>query len=344
MHPILESHDRTAFEIYLYDDSPRLDAFTERLRPLADAWHRVRGMPDAQLAEKIRADRIDVLVDLAGHTAGNRLLTFARRPAPVQISYLGYPNTTGLNTVDYRLTDAVADPPGLADELHTEKLVRLPGTFLTFRPPVETPEVVDPPVLKNGFVTFGSFNALWKVNAPLLQLWARVLRAVPDSRLMMKAEGLEEPDVAHRIANVFRQAGIDVARVRLLGREATYAGHLAAYGTCDVCLDTFPYAGTTTTCEALWMGVPVVSLAGEVHASRVGASLLSSVGLSEFAAPNAGAFVATAANLAGQPERLRELRRTMRERLRGSPLMNPIGLTRAIETAYRAARPPSRSN
>jgi protein O-GlcNAc transferase len=337
MQPILESHDRSAFEIHIYDDAPRPDAFTDRLRPFADAWDRVRGMPDEQLAEKIRADRIDILIDLAGHTAGNRLLVFASKPAPVQMSYLGYPNTTGLTAIDYRLTDAIADPPGLADELHTEKLLRLPGTFLAFRPPVETPAVVEPPLLTNGFVTFGSFNALWKINGPLLKLWARVLSAVPGSRMVLKADSLDDPAVAQRFANVFAEAGIDANRLQLLGREATYGGHLAAYGGCDVCLDSFPYAGTTTTCEALWMGVPVVSLAGQVHAARVGASLLSSVGLPELVANDPDNYVAIAATLATQPDRLRELRLGMRDRMRSSPLMDAVSLTRAIEAAYRTA-------
>lgn len=337
MQPILEAHDRDAFEVHVYDDAPRSDAFTELLKPLAHAWHRVRGMPDGKLAQKIREDQIDILVDLAGHTANNRLRMFGMRAAPVQFSYCGYPNTTGLPEIDYRLTDAIADPPGLADELHTERLVRLPRVFLAFRPPVQTPAVSESPALRNGYVTFGSFNALWKMNAPLLRLWARVLAAVSGSRLLMKADGLEDPAVARRIASVFEASGIASDRLRLVGREKTYAAHLDAYGSCDVCLDTFPYAGTTTTCEALWMGVPVVSRVGEVHAARVGASLLSSVGLPELAASTDDTFIDTAARLAGDVSHVASLRRGMRKRVSASPLCDAIGLTRAIETAFQAS-------
>ncbi len=335
MQPILESHDRAAFEIHVYDDAAKPDAFTDRLRPCVDAWHRVRGMPDAQLAAKIREDGMDVLVDLAGHTADNRLLVFARKPAPVRVSYLGYPATTGLEAIDYRLTDAIADPPGVADELHSERLVRLPETFLCFRPPVETPAVSEPPMVKNGYVTFGSFNALWKINTPLLQLWSRVLAAVPNSRLLLKASGLEDHSVADRIAGVFKEAGIARERLQLLGREHTYAGHLGAYAACDVCLDTFPYAGTTTTCEALWMGVPVISLLGQTHASRVGASLLGSIGLQNLATDRLDGFVEIASQLPSDADRLRQLRFSMREKMGGSALMNAITLTRAIESAYK---------
>jgi predicted O-linked N-acetylglucosamine transferase (SPINDLY family) len=335
MQPILESHDAEAFEVHVFDDAPKPDAFTERLRPLAHRWHRSRGTPDAQLAELIRQEKIDVLVDLAGHTADNRLLAFARKPAPVQVSYLGYPNTTGVGAIDYRFTDAIADPHGVADELHTETLVRLPGTFLTFRPPVETPDVSEMPLTRNGFVTFGSFNALWKINTPLLQQWARVLQASPNSRMLIKADGLDDASVAGRIAQVFESSGVSRDRLRLVGREQTYAGHLAAYGSCDVCLDGFPYAGTTTTCEALWMGAPVVSLLGQTHASRVGGSVLTSIGLGELCASTADGFVDIATNLAADPDRIREIRTNLRAMMLASRLMNPAGLTRAIEASFR---------
>jgi predicted O-linked N-acetylglucosamine transferase (SPINDLY family) len=330
MQPILEAHDHSIYEIHIYDDSIKSDAFTEQMKPLADVWHRVRGMADAPLAQKIRADGIDILVDLAGHTADNRLLTFARKPAPIQVSYCGYPNTSGLDTIDYRLTDALADPVGLADELHSEKLVRLPHSFLTFRPPVQTPDVSALPSGRNGFVTFGSFNALWKINQTLLELWKRLLDAVPGSRLIIKADGLEDPNVAQRITKSF---GVDRPRLELREREATYAGHMSLYGLCDICLDSFPYAGTTTSCEALWMGVPMITLAGQSHASRVGVSLLHSVGLHHLIAYSPDEFVAIAATLASDVQQLRDIRQNLRTRLLRSPLASPR--TRDIELAYR---------
>ncbi len=333
--PILESHDRERFEIHIYDDSAKPDAFTEQLRSLGHTWHRVRGVLDETLAERIRADRIDVLVDLAGHTADNRLLVFARKPAAVQVSYCGYPNSTGLDAMDYRLSDIVADAPDFAEQFHSEKLVRLPRPFLAFRPPVETPAVAEAPALRNGFVTFGSFHALWKINAPLLRLWSDVLKSMPKSRLLMKADGLEDPAVAKRVAAVFETAGVALDRVRLLGRAATYAGHLQAYAECDACLDTYPYAGTTTTCEALWMGVPVISQVGQTHPSRVGASLLAALGLSEELCVVPGFESSRAiAQLATNVDRLVEIRRGLRDRFAASPLADARSLTLEIERAF----------
>jgi predicted O-linked N-acetylglucosamine transferase (SPINDLY family) len=213
------------------------------------------------------------------------------------------------------------------DEVHSEKLIRLPEAFLTFRPPVQTPEVSPPPMERNGWVTFGSFNALWKINAPLLELWRRVLDAVPGSRLLIKADGLEDPEVAGRIRSPFG------TRVELRGRESTYAGHMSAYGACDICLDSFPYAGTTTSCEALWMGVPIVTLTGETHASRVGASLLQSVGLTRLIAKSADELVARASELAADAQQLRDIRGSLRSTLQNSPLSQPR--TPDIERVYR---------
>ena len=268
---------------------------TERLRTHADEWRSLVGLSDEQTAELIRQDRIDILIDLAGHTANNRLLVFARKPAPVQVTWLGYPNTTGLDTIDYRLTDAFADPSGLT-ELHcSETLVRLPACAWCFAPADPVPPVSTPPVLHEGHITFGCFNVMPKINEPLLRLWSEILHAVPDSRLLLKNAFLRASSVQQRVRATFEAAGIASDRIELMDHVSDLAGHLACYGRVDIALDTSPYHGTTTTCEALWMGVPVVSLAGETHVSRVGASLLANVGLPELVARTTEEYVKNSA-------------------------------------------------
>jgi predicted O-linked N-acetylglucosamine transferase (SPINDLY family) len=284
----------------------------------------------------IAADNIDVLVDLAGHTAGHRLGIFAHRPAPVQVSYLGYPATTGLSRIQYRLTDALADPPGTTEAQHTERLVRLPASFLCYAPPAgeQAPPVNEPPSLASGQVTFGSFNDASKVSDRVLALWARVLTAVPGSRLVLKNKGLADQSVRQRIRDLMRAHGVEGDRLELLAFKPDLTTHLACYQAVDIGLDTFPYNGTTTTCEALWMGVPVITLAGEAHVGRVGTSLLSGVGLGQLCADSEEAYLATVTALAGDAGRLRELRAGMRERLRRSPLLDAAAFTRALEQTF----------
>jgi protein O-GlcNAc transferase len=280
---------------------------------------------------------VDVLVDLAGHTAEHRLLMFARVPAPVQVAYLGYPNTTGMprSQMHYRLTDALADPPGDADRLHTEELVRLPDVFLCYRPLDDAPPVAPCPCGTTGVVTFGSFNTLEKVTAAQIGLWAQILRRSPGSRLMLKNKSLGDAAVRERVRAAFAAHGVDGERLVLAGPEREPARHLARYNEVDVALDTFPYAGTTTTCEALWMGVPVVTLAGATHRSRVGLSLLTAVGLSELVATAPQQYVDLALAMAGDPPRLKALRETLRDRVRTSCLTDAPRFTRHLEAAYR---------
>ncbi len=333
--PVIQAHRRDEFEVVCYASLPRPDFVTERLQRLADEWRDVHAMTDGELAELVRRDQIDILVDLAGHTLGNRLLAFARKPAPVQVTYLGYPDTTGLVAMDYRLTDGWADPEGWTEHLHSEQLIRLSSGFSCYRPPEQAPPVGSSPARERGGITFGSFNNLCKVTPEIVARWAGILAAVPGSRLVMKASALGNSEVRRHIQGWFRACDIEPNRLVLMGEMPSVADHLALYGEIDVALDTFPYHGTTTTCEALWMGVPVISQAGRTHTSRVGVSLLTRAGLPELIAPSGEAYVELAVRLANDRERLSELRRTMRSRLRHSPLMDAAAVTSAIEGAYR---------
>jgi predicted O-linked N-acetylglucosamine transferase (SPINDLY family) len=274
-------------------------------------------------------------VDLAGHTRGNRLPLFALKPAPVQVTWLGYPNTTGLREMDYRLTDAWADPPGVSDELHTESLVRLPHGFLCYKPLDDAPDVAAVPAIANGHVTFGCFNNSAKVNEKVLDAWCGILNDLPESRLLLKSRQLHGQGLHERFRDAFARRGVDPDRVEMLGRVNSTIEHLALYGRVDIALDTFPYNGTTTTCEALWMGVPVVALAGDRHAGRVGVSLLRGVGLDELVAASPEEYRRLATELAGDRDRLEAYRSTLRTRMQKAPLTDAAGFARDIEAAYR---------
>jgi tetratricopeptide (TPR) repeat protein len=333
--PLLDAHDRTAVEVFLYTNDPRVDATTARLKARADHWVPIHQLSDELAAARIREDAIDLVVDLSGHTSHNRMMLFARKPAPIAVSWLGYPNTTGLPAIDYRLTDKVADPPGDADKLHSERLARLAPGFLCYQAPADAGPVAPLPALTAGHVTFGSFNNVAKLSPSTIALWARLLREVPDARLLLKASQFKDRGTRERIAAAFAAAGIGGDRLSVLPPQAATAEHLAAYARVDVALDPLPYNGTATTCEALWMGVPVVTLRGERHAARVGASILSAVGLDHLIAPTPDAYVATAAGLARDRDGLAALRANLRERMRASPLTDGAGFARAVEGAYR---------
>ncbi|HVY49284.1 MAG TPA: tetratricopeptide repeat protein [Minicystis sp.] len=335
MLPIIVAHDRDAVEVVLYHDDAQADEVTALARKRADGFRSVSDLSDDELFERLRADRVDLLVDLAGHTRCNRLSVFSRRPAPVQVTYLGYPNTTGLGTIDARVTDAFADPPGETEALHTERLVRPFASFLAYAPLASTPEPSSPPVETNGVVTFGSFNARRKVTPGCVALWSRVLAEVPNSRLLLKSKPLDAPACLERLLRDFEAHGIARERVEAVPHQRSMLDHLATYARIDVALDTSPYNGTTTTCEALWQGVPVVTLAGRVHASRVGASLLTNVGLADLVAADADAFVKIASTLAGDVARRRSLRMGLRAMMRSSPLCDARGLAAGLERLYR---------
>lgn len=333
--PVLARHDRGGFEIFCYYNLDFVDATTQRLRRHADRWRDISSLGDDEVADLVLSDGVDILVDLSGHTKNNRLLVFARKPAPVQITWLGYPNTTGLASLDYRISDAIADPPG-AESLASETLLHLPCGFLCYQPPSEAPAVEASPASTAGYVTFGSFNSLAKVNAEVIGLWQRILAAVPRSRLLVKAQSIVDP--YSRVACVERLVaqGIPPDSLDCALGTGTLAEHLAAYHKVDIALDPFPYNGTTTTCEALWMGVPVVTLAGNHHAGRVGASLLTRVGMEDMIARTPDDYLDTAIALARDPARLSALRAGMRDRLAASPLMDAFKFTRSLEHAYRS--------
>jgi predicted O-linked N-acetylglucosamine transferase (SPINDLY family) len=334
---VLEYHDRSAFQVICYSNSLTRDQYTERLRALSDGWHDVYGMDDDTVAEMIRDHAIDILVDLAGHTGGNRLLVMARRPAPVLVNYLGYPNTTGVKQIAYRITDAWADPPGVSEAVHTEKLLRLPSGFLCFRSPSACPDVLDPPLLREGHVTFASFNNTAKVNGRVVDVWSRILRALPDARLLIKSRHVADAEARRVLLDNFSEHGVAKDRIEIVPGFLPRDDHLRLYGRVDIGLDPFPYNGTTTTCEALWMGVPVVTLDGDTHRGRVGVSLLNQVGLPELIAATESEYVRLAGELAKDPDRLVRLRRGLRERMAASPLMDARGTVHALESSYRTA-------
>ncbi|MBK9130299.1 MAG: tetratricopeptide repeat protein [Gammaproteobacteria bacterium] len=329
---ILAAHDRASFAITCYYNHNQHDAMSERLRAMADGWVCCRGMTDAQLAERIRRDGIDILVDLSGHTRGNRLLAFARRPAPVQVTYLGYPGSTGLESMDYRLCTEDTDPPG-AEAWHSERLLRLPRGLWCYRAPAGLAEEDVAPVPRGGGITFGSMNMIAKISPRTLSLWARLLLQIPSSRLVMTS--VPEGETRARLREVFAAEGIVPERVELYGK-LPYAEYRALLARVDIALDPYPYNGTTTTCDTLWRGIPVVSLRGETSASRSGYALLKAVGLEDLAAEDEASYVRIAVALAQDAARRADLRSGLRARMEASALRDEAGFTRELEAAYRA--------
>jgi protein O-GlcNAc transferase len=335
VEPLLKEHDRQAVEVFCYAEVKRPDTVTTDLQGLADHWLATVGLSDDELAERIRADGIDILIDLAGHTAGNRLRVFARKPAPVQVTWLGYPNTTGLAAIDYRLVDAVTDPAGEANAWTSETLVRLEDGFLCYGARKDAPEPAVPSSLKIVTVTFGSFNNPAKLSAATLDVWATLLSRLPEARLLLKGEPFADAATRAFLLARLVERGVAAERIELVAWLPDAAAHLALYHRMDIALDPFPYNGTTTTCEALWMGVPVVTLRGDRHAGRVGASLLSQIGLTDLIADSVEEYVEIAVALAGNTGRLSDLRRVLRQRMAASPLCDGPAFARKLESAFR---------
>lgn len=335
IEPLIAGRDRERFEVICYSDVVYEDDTTRRIRTSADHWCDLRGVDHEKAAAIVREDGIDILVDLAGHTAGNRLPMFARRPAPIQVAYLGYPNTTGLDEMDYRITDELADPPGEADERHSEALVRLRGGFLCYAPPPDAPAVPEPPVLSHGHVTFGSFNNVNKVNEAVVAVWSRILSALPGSKLLVKSRQLVDAAARLRLQKLFAEHGIDDTRIELMGRVPNRVDHLQIYSRVDIALDPFPYNGTTTTCEALWMGVPVITLTGQVHRARVGTSLLHHAGLDEFITDSIEAYIDKSLVTAQDAQKLSALRHELRRLVATSTLTDVERAVDSLQCAYR---------
>ena len=331
LEEVFRHHDRNAYELFLYQNGKRQGPWSERLRRQAEHWREIRELDDAAAAAAIRADGIDVLVDLSGHLGDNRLLTFARKPAPVQVSWLSYPASTGLAAIDYRLTDPYCDPPGLTEQLYTEKLHRLPHTYWCYRPAIAYP-VAPLPVLKNGWITFGSFNAYAKINEPVIELWARLLSGLPQARLFIMTVPRGSATAALR--ERFQRRGIAPERLDIAAGVSPDRFH-EMFARADIALDPFPYNGATTTLDSLWNGVPVVTLAGSSCVSRAGVSMLSNAGLAELIARDEDDYLAIAQRLAQDPGALQALRNGLRARLQASPIMDAAGFTADLEAAYR---------
>ena len=328
MLPIMSCHDAAQFEVICYSDATTHDDVTAQLRNRAHAWNDTAALSDAELAEKIRADRIDILIDLAQHMAANRMLTLARKPAPVQATHIGYPATTGVAAIDCRITDRFLDPPGETEAFNSEQLIRLPNSFFCYRG-------VDVPLSplaasRANHLTFASLNTPFKTSDAAIDLWSRVLSAVSSSRLLISAPTAASDDLRRRYA----QHGIDPTRLDILPRQPI-AQYFRLYDRIDIALDTIPYNGGVTTCDALWMGVPVVSLRGTTSVGRAGESILTNLDLPNLLASSRDQFVDIAANLAHDRDALTNLRQTLRDRMQRSPICNEPQYVRDLEAAYR---------
>jgi len=333
--PVINSHDRKKFKVYCYSNVQNADHVTLRIEQASDGWHNISGMADQNVVDLIKGDGIDILIDLAGHTLGSRLSVFVQRPAPVQVTWLGYPNTTGLDAIDYRLTDAIADPVDEEDKLYSEQLIRLAKGFLCYQPAPDSPKISQPPCQKNGYITFGSFNNCLKVTTEVIQLWAQILNSVQNARLILKSKLFNNLGAKERYKKLFEDNGVAIDRIELLSRLPAKNDHLSLYNKIDIGLDPFPYNGTTTTFEALWMGVPVLTLRGKRHSGRVGASIMHHTGLVELVAETQEEYKELAISLAHDVGRLIKLKAELRERLKKSSLMNSQQFTRILEETYR---------
>ena len=330
--PLFERHDRSACEIFCYWTGDAVDDFTRQVQARADVWRDVASMSDAGLAETINRDAIDILVDLSGHSGFFRLAVFAQQPAPVQVAWLGYLSTTGMTRIQYRLCDRHTDPPGMTDRFHTEALVRLPDSQWCYRPVVSIDCSEAPPFRRNGFVTFGSFSNALKLSPTVRRLWAEILTRLPDSRIVFA--GVPQGPIRDGLIRDFEKAGIAAGRIAILPRVGS-ADYFRSFNDVDVALDTTPYSGGTTTCDTLWMGVPIITVPGTRSISRSTASILATLGLSEWIAASSEDYVKLAVRCAEDRETIAELRRTLRGRMRTSPLMDELKFARDVEEAYR---------
>jgi predicted O-linked N-acetylglucosamine transferase (SPINDLY family) len=319
----LENLERRESEIIGYSDRTRQDEMTSRIQRATTTWSDVALWSDEQLAQKIRADRIDILFDLAGHTARNRLLVFARKPAPIQITWIGYVGTTGLDAMDYIVADR-HEIPDAAEKHYCERVLRMPDGYVCYDPPEYAPPVSTLPAEKGGCVTFCNFNNPAKITSQVIEVWAKILTRVADSRLVLKYSGMNDSSVVDRFSEICAGYGVDTDRLTFLGRSP-HEKLLGEYQKIDIALDPFPYSGGLTTCEALWMGVPVITCPGETFASRHSLSHLSNVGLTETVARDLADYVELASGLANDLPRLAKWRAELRERMAASPLCDGPG-------------------
>ena len=332
---ILAHHHPPDFEIVCYYNYLKKDHITQHLQQYVTLWRDCVHLSDAKLAEQIRHDQIDILVDLAGHTGTPRLAVFMRKPAPVQVTYLGYPNTTGLTAIDYRITDRYVEPDERAELLSSETLLRMPASYFCYTPNDNNLNINELPALQNDFITFGSFNNYAKISPTILALWVQVLKTIPNSKLFVKAKSLNDTKTRQTFLNRLAKLGIESERVIIANYLPVTENHLKLYHQIDIGLDTYPYHGATTTCEALWMGIPVVTLVGDKHASRMGISILTTIGLTELIAKTPAEYIQICEKLANNMSYLKTLRAKMRERMQTSPLMDGATFTYHLESAYR---------
>ena len=327
--PLFSHHDRQKFQIVCYSDTTKPDQITQRLRSSAHEWKETAALSHEQLAQLIRDDRIDVLVDLTLHMQGSRMLMFAQKPAPVQLTYLAYCSTSGLEVMDYRFTDPYLDPPDVPTPYYSERSVRL-KTYWCYPAPEEAPAIEPPPSLRNGYITFGCLNSYYKVTPTTWSMWTEILRALPTARLIIHSvEGSHRDRARQRL----RDAGVDPARVQFIGRVLP-AEYFRLYQQVDIALDPFPHGGGTTSCDALWMGVPLVTLAGQTPVSRGGLSILSHLDLRQYAAQTGEQYIRIAFSLAQNPDELAQLRLSLRDRMHSSLLMDASSFARDVEGAY----------
>ncbi|MEP6883021.1 MAG: hypothetical protein ABI866_13560, partial [Dokdonella sp.] len=333
--PILEHHDISRFEIHCYSDVDKSDAVTDRLRAYPQHWQEISGWSDSAVTEKIRIDRIDILVDLAGYTKHCRLGVFAAKPARCQISYLGYPNTTGLAGMDFRVVDRYTSGQGEAS-FGTEAMLRMSNGFACFRPPIHAPSVKIAPASSNEFVTFGCLHKLEKLNDSVIKTWATILDESPRSRLLIARDQLDEWH-QRRLQQTFSSFGIEVKRIELIHLTEPSQSFLDLFARIDVLLDVFPWSGHTIACSALWMGVPVLTLRGTTHAGRMVASVLDGLGLNDWIAEDVESYIRIAAELCRDQEGLSRIRAQLRERMERSALRDEVGFTREFETLLESA-------
>jgi predicted O-linked N-acetylglucosamine transferase (SPINDLY family) len=327
---VFGAHDRERVEIFCYSSVWPEDARTQRIKDLADHWRSIVRLTDAEAADLIRNDQIDLLIDISGHSAGNRVTVFALKPAPVQASHFGYPSSTGMTAIDYRITDAYFDPPGMTEHLYAEKLVRMPEAGWCYVP-WASPEIGPLPAQRTGGVTFASISTLNKVTDEMLAQWAQILREQPESRMLVVTGAGRAGD--ERVLCAFARNGVGPERVTLVGRQKIDA-YLRLFDEVDIVLDTYPYTGGNTTADALWMGVPVVSRAGRSYVSRLAVSALVLSGLDDLLTESYSAYVETAIRLANDLPRLQELRGQLRDRVRRT-LGDVQRFTRTLEEMYR---------
>jgi len=331
---VFRALNRSRFTVICYSSNGREDNMTARFKELADGWRLVVGMDDRRLAEQVRADSIDILIDISGHTALNRLGCFALKPAPVQATWLGYPFTTGLEAIDYAIMDEVAVAPG-EEGLFAERVIRLSPSRFCYEPPATAPEPAEPPVLRQGWITFGSFNNVAKLTGEVLALWCRLLQRLPTARLILKSPSLDNPSVATRIREAIREAGVSDGRLELRG-VSDNATVLRQYGDIDIALDPFPFGGGATSCEALWMGVPIVTMPGWQPVSRQTETLLRGIGRPEWVARGADDYIDIAVRLASQPLRLADYRTVQRQAMANSALCDQRLFGQEVEKTLRA--------